>query len=98
MPLSLESNSQILTPAASGLSRSWDASAVVEGEESAKGTFCQETVKGEPHDDMMVTSDTPTRLLAPRPIIDVVIAGPSSPSSLDTGIYPSHLHDQYDIV
>ena len=98
MPLSLESNSQILTPAASGLSRSWDASAVGEGEESAKGTFCQEMGKDEPHDEMMVSSDVPTRLLASRPNVDVAIAGPSTRNSLDTGKYPSHLHDQYDIV
>ena len=95
---SLESNSQILTPAASALSRSWDASAVVEGEESAKGALCQEKRKDEPPDDVTVTSDVPARLLAPRPIVDIAIAGPSSRSSLDTGKYPSYPHDQYDIV
>ena len=54
--------------------------------------------KDEPHDDMMVSSDVPTRLLALRPIADAAIVGPSSRSSLDTGKYPSHLLDQYDIV
>ena len=98
MPLSLESNSQILTPAASALSRSWDASAVVEGEENAKGALCQEKGEDEPPDDMTVTSDVPARLLAPRPIVDVAIAGPSPRNSLDTGTYSSYPHDQYDIV
>ena len=98
MPLSLESNSETLAPAASGLSRLWDASAVVEGEESAKGTFYQEMGKNEPHDDITDSSGVPTQLLAPRSIVDVAIAGPSSRSCLDTGKYPSHLHDQYDIV
>ena len=95
---SLESNSQILALAASGLSRSWDPSAAVEGEENAKGALCLEKGKDEPHDDMTVPSDVPARLLAPRPIADVAIAGPSSRNSLDTGKYPSYPHDQYDIV
>ena len=60
MPLSLESNSQILAPAASRLSRSLDASAIVGGEESAKGTFCQEMGKVESQDDLMDSSDVPT--------------------------------------
>ena len=98
MPLSLESNSQILAPTASGLSRSWDASAVVEGEVSAKGTFYQEMGKDEPHDDMVVSSNVPTRLLAPRSNVDEAIAGPSSGRSLDTGKYSSHPHNRYDIV
>ena len=46
---SLESNSQMLAPAASGPSRSRDPSAAVEGEESA---LCQERGKDEPHDDV----------------------------------------------
>ena len=98
MPLSLESNSQILAPTASGLSRSWDASAVVEGEVSAKGTFYQEMGKDEPHDDMMAPSNVPTRLPAPRPIVDVAIAGPSLRNSPDTGKHSSHPHNRYDIV
>ena len=98
---SLESHSQMLAPAASGPSRSWDPSAAVEGEESAKAALCQEKGKDEPHDDITVTSDVPTRLLPPQPIVDVAIAGvsrTSSRSSLDTGKYPSLPHGQYDIV
>ena len=95
---SLESNSQTLAPAASGLSRSWEPSVAVEGEENAKGALCQEKGKDEPPDDVTLTSDVPARLRAPRPNVDVAIAGPSSRSSLDTGKYHSHLHDQYDIV
>ena len=98
VPLSLESNSQILTPAASGLSRSWDPSAVVEGEVSANGTLYQEMGKDGPHDDMMAPSDVPSRLLAPRPNVDVAIAGPNLRNSPDTGKRSSHPHNRYDIV
>ena len=55
---SLESHSQLLAPAASGLSRSRDLNVV--GEESAKAALCQVTGKASPHDDVMVTSDVPT--------------------------------------
>ena len=95
---SLESNSQILALAASGLSRSWDPSVAVEGEENAKGSSCQGKGKDEPPDDVTVTLDVPARLLAPRPIVDVTIASPSSRSSLDKGKYPPYPHDQYDVV
>ena len=68
------------------------------GEKSAKDASCQEKVKGEPHDDMMVTSDAPTQLLAPRPNVDEAGSGPSPRNSLDTGKYSSHPHNRYDIV
>ena len=81
---------------ASGPSRSWDRSAVVEGEESAKAALCLEREKDGPHDDI-----TNTDVLPPQSIIDVVIEGVSrthSRSSLDKGKYPSLPHSQYDIV
>ena len=98
---SLESHSLMLSPAAGGPSRSCDPSAAVEREDSAKAALCQEKGKGKPHDDITVTSDAPTQLLLPQPIVDVAMAGlsrTSSRSSLDTGKYPSRLCDQYDIV
>ena len=84
---------------ASDPSRSWDRSAVVEGEESTKAALCleREKEKDGPHDDITNTSD----VLPPQSIIDVVIEGVSrthSRSSLDKGKYPSLPHSQYDIV
>ena len=89
------------SPDASGPSRLWDPSAAVEGEESAKAALCQERGKDEPHDGITVTSDVPTPLLAPQPIVDAGITGVSrthSRSSLDTGKYPPLTRGQYDIV
>ena len=99
---SLGSHSQVLAPAAAGLSRSWESSAAVEGEERAKIALCQEKGMGndEPHDDVAVTSDAPIRLLPTQPIVDVAITGvprENSRSSLDMGKYPS-CPQQYDIV
>ena len=99
--LSPEPHSQILAPAASGPSRPRDPSAAVEGEESAKAALCQERENDEPHNDITVTSDVPTRLLPPQPIVDAAITGISrthSQSSLDTSKYPPLAHGQYDIV
>ena len=99
--LSPEPHTQMPVPAASGPSRPWDPSAAVEGDESAKAALCQERGKDEPHDDITVTLDAPTRLLPPQPIVDAAITGVSqthSQSSLDTGKYPPLAHGQYDIV
>ena len=99
--LSPEPYSQMPAPAASGPSRPWDPSAAVEGDESAKAALCQERGKDEPHDDITVTLDAPTRLLPPQPIVDAAITGVSrthSQSSLYTSKYPPLAHGQYDIV
>lgn len=53
----------MLAHAASGPSCSCDASAVVDGEESAKAALCQGEGKDEPHDDIMVASDVPTNVV-----------------------------------
>jgi hypothetical protein len=100
-PFSPESHSPMLAPAAGGTSRSWDQSAAVEQEEGAKAASSQETRKAEPHDDVTVTPDVPTRLLPPQPIVGPTIAGlsrSSSRNSRDSGEYPSHPHGQHDIV
>ena len=99
--LSPEPHSQMPSPDASGPSRLWDPSVAVEGEECAEAALCQERGKDEPHDDITVTLDAPTRLLPPQPIVDAAITGVSrthSQSSLDTGKYPPLAHGQYDIV
>ena len=95
-----ESHSQILAPAASGPSRPWDPSTAVEGDESVKAALCQEREKDEPHDDITVTSDVPTRQLPLQRTINVANAGLSR-SSLDA----EHMDDpssrprgEYDIV
>ena len=98
--LSPEPHSLILAPAASGPSRPRDPSAAVEGEESAKAALCQEREKDEPHDDITVTSDVPTRLLPLQRTINVANAGLSR-SSLDaehTSEHSSHPRGEYDIV
>ena len=52
----------MLAHAASGPSCSCDASAAVDGEESAKAALCQGEGKDEPHDDIMIASDVPTNI------------------------------------
>ena len=49
----------MLAPAASGPSRSWDPSAAVEGEASAKTGLWQEMGKDESDENNTLTSDDP---------------------------------------
>ena len=56
---SLDSHSQMLASAASGPSRSWDPSAAVEGEASAKTGLWQEMGKDESDENNTLTSDDP---------------------------------------
>ena len=97
---SLDSHSQMLAPAASGPSRSWDPSTAGEGEEGAKAGLRQGKGKDEPHDDNMLASDVPMRLLPLQPTINVANAGLSQ-SSLDAELTSEHSlrpRGEYDIV
>ena len=95
-----EPHSQTPARAASGPSRSWDPSAAAEGEESARAALCEETGKGEPHDDIAINSNAPVRLLSLQPAVNIANAGLSQ-SSLNAehaGEYSSPPQGQHDIV
>ena len=97
---SLDSHSQMLAPAASGPSPSWDRSAAVEGGESAKAGLSEGKGKDEPHDDNTLTSDVPMRLLPLQPTNNVANAGLSR-ISLDaehTSEHSPRPRGEYDIV
>ena len=97
---SLDSHSQMLAPAASGSSHSWDPSAAGEREECAKAGLRRGKGKDEPHDDNMLPSDVPMRLLPLQPTINVANAGLSQ-SSLDAEHTSEHSlrpRGEYDIV
>ena len=96
----LDSHSQMLAPAASSPSRSWDPSAAVVGAESVKTGLCQGKEKDEPHNNNTLTSDVPLRQLPLQRSIDVANASLSR-SSLDpehADEHSSHPRGEYDIV
>ena len=96
---SLDYHSQMLAPAASGPSCSWDPSAAGEGEESAKTGLCQGEGNDEPYDDNTLTSDFPMRLLSLQRTTNVANVGlPRNFDAEYTGERSSRPRGEYDIV